>query len=81
MDGNEPLDVILTSVDGLTSPQGLGLDVANGKMYWADSGNDRIRRANLDGSGMEDLVTSGMASPRACVNYTRGIRSKPGYME
>ena len=33
----------------------LSLDAPNGKMYWSDSTN--IRRANLDGTGMEDVVT------------------------
>ena len=35
------------------------LDTGAGKMYWTDrpdSGERRIRRANLDGSGMEDLI-------------------------
>ena len=26
-------------------------------MYWTDRGSDKIQRANLDGSGVEDLVT------------------------
>ena len=26
-------------------------------MYWADSGTDKIQRANLNGSGVQDLVT------------------------
>lgn len=40
---------------GLTFPCGIALDSMGGKMYWADAG--RIRRANLNGTGMEDLVT------------------------
>ena len=31
-------------------------------LYWTDSGTDRIQRANLDGSGVEDLVT-GLRNP------------------
>ena len=31
--------------------------MGNGKMYWTDVGTDKIQRANLDGSGVEDLVT------------------------
>ena len=27
------------------------------KLYWTDSGTDKIQRSNLDGSGVEDLVT------------------------
>ena len=29
------------------------------KLYWTDWGTDRIQRANLDGSGVEDLVVGG----------------------
>ena len=29
------------------------------KLYWTDWGTDRIQRANLDGSGIEDLVVGG----------------------
>lgn len=42
--------------------RGLALDDA-GKMYWCDVNNFVIRRANLDGSGQEDLVTSGLVFP------------------
>jgi hypothetical protein len=28
-------------------------------MYWTDTLTDKIQRANLDGSGVEDLVTTG----------------------
>ena len=34
------------------------------KMYWTDTGTDKIQRASLDGSNVEDLVTSGLGSPR-----------------
>ncbi|MDE0684777.1 MAG: hypothetical protein OXI63_17805, partial [Candidatus Poribacteria bacterium] len=33
------------------------LDMAGGKMYWTDSGTEKIQRANLDGSNIEDIVT------------------------
>ncbi len=36
----------------------IALDLYNGKMYLTDITNDRIRRANLDGSALQDLVTS-----------------------
>ena len=32
-------------------------------MYWTDAGTAKIQRANLDGSGVEDLVTSGLSEP------------------
>ena len=33
------------------------------KMYWPDSVTDKIQRANLDGSNVEDLVTEGLSDP------------------
>jgi hypothetical protein len=33
-------------------------------MYWADTGTDKIQRANLDGSNVEDLVTTGLVDAR-----------------
>src|SRR4029077_17530164 len=54
-----------TLVTGLKQPTGIALDVAGGKMYWADLGGVNpgelgdIRRANLDGGGQETLA-SGM---------------------
>ena len=35
------------------------------KMYWTDptSDTDKIRRANLDGSNIEDLITTGLSEP------------------
>jgi hypothetical protein len=43
----------------------LALDIAGGKMYWADEEVDKIRRANLDGSNIEDLVSAAIMKPRA----------------
>ncbi len=38
-------------------------DAGVGKMYWVDWDTAKIQRANLDGSGVEDLVTSGLREP------------------
>ena len=32
------------------------MDAVSGKIYWIDSSSESIRRANLDGSGKEELV-------------------------
>ena len=32
-------------------------------MYWTDSSTDKIQRANLDGSNVQDLVTTGLKTP------------------
>ncbi len=31
------------------------------KIYWGDNGTDKLQRANLDGSDVEDLITSGIS--------------------
>ena len=62
LDGSSPELLVIT---GLINPQSIALDVAGGKMYWTDSGtggpnaleNDKIQRANLDGSNVETLAT------------------------
>ena len=41
---------------GEGTPAGVALDVTAGKVYWVHgSGTPSVRRANLDGSGMEDI--------------------------
>ncbi|MEP1644785.1 DUF4347 domain-containing protein, partial [Rhodopirellula bahusiensis] len=47
-------------ITGLLKPQGMELDLKNGKIYWIEDYTDdhnKIRRADLDGSNAEDLVT------------------------
>lgn len=41
-----------------TSPRGMALDVDHGKLYWADHDSRKVRRSNLDGSDVEDLVST-----------------------
>ncbi len=38
-------------------PRDVAVDVAEGKIYWTDLAQDRIQRANLDGSNVETLLT------------------------
>ena len=42
------------------------------RMYWVDSGTDKIQRADLDGSNVEDLVTSGLTIPFGIALDTSG---------
>ena len=47
-------------------PAGIGTPVvvvAEGKMYWVDRITAKIQRANLDGSQVEDLVSTGLQEP------------------
>ncbi|MHC4133225.1 MAG: DUF5050 domain-containing protein, partial [Planctomycetota bacterium] len=59
LDGNDVEDLIVD----LSYPRGLALDLNNEKIYWSDYGTDKIQRANLDGTGVEDLITSGLDIP------------------
>ncbi len=61
LDGSQVEDLVTT---GLSSPEGLALDVKAGKIYWADYSTDKIQRANLDGTDVEDLVTTGLSIPK-----------------
>ncbi len=38
-------------------PVGLAVDLAAGRIYWANNGGNKISFANLDGSGSDDLST------------------------
>lgn len=42
--------------------EGLDIDLTNNKIYWADKGNGKIQRADLDGNNVEDVLT-GLSSP------------------
>ena len=42
------------------SPQEIAVDARGGKLYWTEIG--KVRRANLDGSNVEDVVT-GLYNP------------------
>ena len=73
LDGSGVENLVTT---GLETPRGITLDVAGGKMYWVDSGREmnlmnlmesgtaKIQRSNLDGSGVETLVTTGLGTPK-----------------
>jgi outer membrane protein assembly factor BamB len=64
LDGSGP-EVVITSTDERFKPNAIALDVAAGKIYWTDYVVDVVRRANLDGSGLETLfVVGGNFNPR-----------------
>lgn len=56
-----------TIVTGLTYPTGLTVDQVDGKIYWTDAvdwaGGGKIQRANLDGTGVEDVISTGLLGP------------------
>jgi hypothetical protein len=58
----------------LLSGVGLRAAVAAGKMYWADAGAHKIQRANLDGSKVEDLISTGLGAPWGIALDVAGAR-------
>ncbi|ANM30016.1 hypothetical protein ABI59_11200 [Acidobacteria bacterium Mor1] len=60
LDGSSGENVL----ENLTGPRGVALDVTNSKLYWVDTLDDRIYRANIDGSAQETLISSGLDFPR-----------------
>lgn len=55
-------DSVQTLVQAVNLGTGVALDVAQGKVYWAATNDNKIQRANLDGTGVEDVVT-GLSGP------------------
>ena len=53
LDGTAVADLIYAP---LQAPCGIDVDPVAGKVYWTDFGQNKIQRANLDGTGAEDLV-------------------------
>ena len=50
----------LTSIKAV--PMGIAVDVAGSKLYWTNS-RGRIQSANLDGSGITNVIPGGLESP------------------
>jgi len=48
----------------IQSPWGIALDLTRGKIYWTEQNIDRLSRANLDGSGVETIIATGIDGPR-----------------
>jgi DNA-binding beta-propeller fold protein YncE len=78
VDGYYNGNIVRANLDGSNSqniatttgiPTGIALDTGAGKVYWSEYGNgndDFIRRANLDGSNVEALLShaSGLETPQ-----------------
>ena len=68
LDGSNHM-VIVPS--GLNSADGIRLDVAGGKLYWAEQGGN-IQRANIDGSDVEVIVPAGGNPHAVALDLTAG---------
>ena len=58
---------------GESSPEGVAIDLANGKIYWADTTSGSIRVANLDGTGAADLYTNESQPSGVAIDPTAGL--------
>jgi len=64
LDGSEAVGILCDQepcengfvVDDFSEPLSLAADPNRSHIYWTDGGSDRIRRANLDGSEVENLI-------------------------
>ena len=57
--GNNCSSAVTVTVAGTTTDDPPGAS----KLYWSDWGTDKIQRSDLDGSNVEDLVTTGLDGP------------------
>ena len=66
----------MSSVDEIIDfgrfPVGLDIDRVNGKVYWSDGRTGGLRRANLDGTMKEDVVTGITGLTGVAVDAARG---------
>ncbi|MHC4259238.1 MAG: S8 family serine peptidase [Planctomycetota bacterium] len=53
-DARMDIEVVVTD---LNDPAGIAVDPYNDKVYWTEPTTGRVRRANLDGSEIQDIVT------------------------
>ena len=59
----------------LKAPHGIAVDVAAKRIYWAEQSG--IRRANLDGSNIEDVVTGLMAPSAIAISVPTVVKTTP----
>lgn len=71
----------LSVFSGLLTTDGLAVDAIGRKLYWTDTGTNRIEVGNLDGSMRKVLVWQNLDSPRAIALYHEmGLVLSRGYL-
>ncbi|HET6867791.1 MAG TPA: PQQ-binding-like beta-propeller repeat protein [Solirubrobacteraceae bacterium] len=58
---------------GESSPEGVAIDAAAGKIYWADTTSGAIRVGNLDGTGARDLYTGETQPSGVAIDPASGL--------
>lgn len=71
--GKETLKCVLLT--DLVSPEGIAIDHFGRKMFWTDSGTDRIEVASLDGSLRRVIINSDLVNPRPIITDSVGCVS------
>jgi hypothetical protein len=56
-----------------SSPDGVAIDAAAGKIYWADTTSGAIRVGNLDGTGAQDLYTGETQASGVAIDPASGL--------
>ncbi|GFX35965.1 low-density lipoprotein receptor-related protein 4 [Trichonephila clavipes] len=54
-------DVVLR-INNINNIIALDVDTQDEKIYWSDTGREKIQRSNLDGSRVENVITKGLGS-------------------
>ncbi|XP_048064439.1 nidogen-2 [Megalobrama amblycephala] len=62
--GSEPEAIVS---QGLVQPEGIAVDTVHRKLFWVDSGKDRIETSGLDGRNRKVLIDSDLVNPRAII--------------
>src|ERR1043165_274526 len=63
LDGSSP-QVVVSSPAASFKPGNLALDLTGGKIYWTDQILNSVRRSNLDGTNIQDLLVTALGSPK-----------------
>lgn len=61
--GHDSIVNVVGPTVALEQPHSVAVDIATDKVYWTSYVSGKVRRANVNGSLMEDVVTSGLESP------------------
>jgi DNA-binding beta-propeller fold protein YncE len=59
---SQAFSVIYDDEDGIEHPSAIAVDNGSKKIYWSEPANKTIKRANLDGTGEEEVVLTGVES-------------------
>ena len=70
LDGMNTETLIAPGEQGTGIPFSIALDLSEGKMYWTDLGDPLLRRANLDGTGVEEVHNPTLADFYLAIDTT-----------